>query len=738
MNVHHLRGCRPEPLGSYLKALGVLRLLGEQVDPDATGHWEGETFVLGTELDRDALLAFFLDEYRPTPLVAPWNGGSGFGPKDQQAGIAALEASSDPRVAAYREAITAARSLVAEAGWDDLSKEEQVERCRSTLPDAAVSWLDATVVLTASSRAFPPLLGTGGNVGRLEFSNNFMQRVAQVLCIDSRHPNRQRRQSEQWLHRSLLDSGTPKLIKAAIGQFDPGAAGGANSSPLGDAGSLLNPWDYVLLLEGSLLFSSGAARRLGADLPGKASIPFTVDATQVGYLSSAADEKARGELWTPLWIRPATAGELERLAGEGRAEWRGRQARTGLDFARAVGSLAVDRGITAFARHSFVERHGQNMLAVPTGRVLVRSHREAPILGAFDPWLNGIRGARSLPHGVAAKLRAVDTAMWEVAVRGGAVALQTTLSALAELERAVSRSGNLRRDRVRAPVTPLSAEEWLPLLDDGSPELRLAAAIASQRDPKRGGTVGPDSARSRAITYYLRPVQLGRARRLEWAEADSRVPGIGTRPLAYVLGEVLWARGVDAFSLGSPTREGDGEEGQRGVDIAFRYSCPVPMEDTVAYLERRVDDARLEELLGACLLLDWHEQPDVSSWNADSPGFDWSAPPAWQLLVPFFQSAGAGAGPPLRPGASWVPLLLAGRVVEVLDDAVLRLRIARRTAIVGLTADAREAMSATVSPERLAAALLIPISGFVGRWLLDRVSVTSPDEPLSQPSAITD
>jgi CRISPR-associated protein Csx17 len=732
----HLHGCRPEPLGSYLKALGVLRIVGEQSDPDATGHWIGESFVLRTEFDRDALLTFFLDDYRPTPLVAPWNGGSGFGPKDQQAGIAALEASSLERVEAYREAIAAARSLVAQPGWADLSKEERVERCRSTLPDLAVAWLDATVVLTANSRAFPPLLGTGGNVGRLEFSNNFMQRVAQVLCLDSDDPSRSRQQSEEWLRRSLLDTGAPKLVKAAVGQFDPGAAGGANSSALGDAGSLVNPWDYVLLLEGSLLFSSGAARRLGADASGKASIPFTVDTTPVGYATSVENEKSRGELWAPLWSRPATTAELERVIGEGRAEWRGRQARTGLDFVRAVSTLAVDRGITAFTRHSFVERHGQNMLAIPTSRVAVRTRREAPILSALDPWLDRVRTGRNLPNAITVRLRAVDSAMYEVAVHGGPAVLQRTLCALAELERAVSRSRNLLQDRVRNPVAGLPAATWLPVIDDGSRELRLAAAIASQRDPLHG-SFSPEAARSSATAHYLRPVQLANAWRLEWADAGTRVPGVGTRPLSNVLGDVLRTRSVDILSRGSATPDDRAEGGQRGVDVAFPFRCPVPMEDAVAFLGHSVDDTRLEQLLGACLLLDWQERPDVSSWHPDSSALDWSAPPAWQLLAPYFQPGRVSAkdGRPLRPGIHWAPLLLTGRVAEVLEDAVLRLRIARRAPLTGLTADAREAMSATVASERLAATLLIPISRYATSELLDRVSTRAPDEPLSEVSA---
>ena len=58
MNKIKLLGCRPEPLLSYLKALGVFRLVSEQVDRDARAAWEDDVFVLHTSLTQDELLQF--------------------------------------------------------------------------------------------------------------------------------------------------------------------------------------------------------------------------------------------------------------------------------------------------------------------------------------------------------------------------------------------------------------------------------------------------------------------------------------------------------------------------------------------------------------------------------------------------------------------------------------------------------------------------------------------------------
>ena len=73
-----LSGCTPEPLINYLKALGVLRLVAEQGDSGACACWHNGVFELRSTFDENALLRFFVDDYRPTPVLAPWNGDGGF------------------------------------------------------------------------------------------------------------------------------------------------------------------------------------------------------------------------------------------------------------------------------------------------------------------------------------------------------------------------------------------------------------------------------------------------------------------------------------------------------------------------------------------------------------------------------------------------------------------------------------------------------------------------------------
>jgi CRISPR-associated protein Csx17 len=125
---HELKGCTPVPLAGYLKAVGILRLVAEQADADASGFWRDERFVLCTRLTKEELVRLFVCQYQPTPVVAPWNGGSGFWPednqkhpKDQSPDLIAIRSSGDSRLSSYRAAINTCQDLIDK---DKLSKSE--------------------------------------------------------------------------------------------------------------------------------------------------------------------------------------------------------------------------------------------------------------------------------------------------------------------------------------------------------------------------------------------------------------------------------------------------------------------------------------------------------------------------------------------------------------------------------------------------------------------------------------
>jgi CRISPR-associated protein Csx17 len=78
VHVHELTGLKPEALATYLAGLGVFRLLAEQRDAEVRALWRDEHFVLVTTLDWAEIERFFVSDYAPTPILAPWNMESGF------------------------------------------------------------------------------------------------------------------------------------------------------------------------------------------------------------------------------------------------------------------------------------------------------------------------------------------------------------------------------------------------------------------------------------------------------------------------------------------------------------------------------------------------------------------------------------------------------------------------------------------------------------------------------------
>ena len=714
--IQRLEGCRTEPLGSYLKSLGLLRLIGEQADPSATGRWEAGVFVLASRLDEAGLVAFLLDEYQPTPLMAPWNGGSGFSPKDKEALVAVglLESSTEPRLASYRSGLKVAKEIADQALREGWSKEQTLEVCRGRLPDASVGWIDAAVVLTPTKPRFPPLLGSGGNDGRLDFSANFMHRIADVLCLRVGRNAPSRIISQGWLAGAL--GGTPVAgVRAAVGQFDPGSAGGVNSSPLGAAPSLVNPWDFVLMLEGALMFAGGAARRLGSDTDGKASMPFMVDSSPVGYPTGTPGEKARGELWAPLWRQPATVAEVGQLFSEGRSQWQGRQAKSGLDMVRAVASLGTDRGVQDFVRHAFLERRGLSTAAVAVGRITAGEHEEVALLGQMDPWLRRARTAKEPPAGVATAIRRLDQAIFDLAVSGGSQALQQVLTLLAGAEAVIGTAGSFR-DRTRlAPIQGLKAASWLPRLDDETSEFKVAAALASLRD-KSGF----------CLRFLIRPVQqAAKGRGLSWTDGSPEVTGLGLRPLCNVLADAHARRSVDLAA----SRLGDQSESEvPGTQTAFRYRMPVPLDVAAAFADGLLDDDRIEFLLAGLMLLDWSERPAYGNWFVRGQGLVSPPSPAWAILAPFFHGSPLpGRNGVLCAQSTWPAQLSAGRVAPVIASALVRLRMARLEPLV--TDVGAIARSCPPGP-RLGAALLISLTNWDCGNLLSRV--VSPSKGQSQ------
>lgn len=709
MNVIDLSGCTPEPLMNYLKALGVFRLVAEQADPAATMSWHGGACRLHTTLDRDSLAEFLLTKYQPTPVLAPWNGGSGFYGGGSEP-LEAITGSTTDRLALYRDSIASTREFVTAEKPKDERKERLLRLCRASLPDEMVPWLDTCFALGEDGPSYFPLLGTGGNDGRLDFTNNFMQRLADILPFGEGGPSGD---SGRWLASALFADSLVTLRKTAVGLFNPGGIGGANGTQgRFEADSRVNPWDYVLMIEGAMLFAGSVARRLGMKAGNqKAAFPFCVEAVAVGYASESdkeAENATRAELWLPLWWeRPATHAELQQLFAEGRAQLGRRQAKNAVEFALAVNLLGVSRGVGAFVRYAFVMRNGLSYFAAPLGRVPVTPRPTARLLD--DPeltqWLGRLRAAcrdkDKTPARYPMAVREIDRAVFEFSVRcesGGDAerpALNGVLRALGRTERTLSNGLRFCEEKRLRPIQGLSPQ-WLDQGDDGSPEFRLAAALSGIRGHR---VVGP-------FRSFLEPVEV-KGRSFLWARDKPAV--WSNRPVALNLAAIFRRRQMEAF-----------RDTQSGVPLWSPRR--VGLADVNAFLRGEVDDQKLADLIWGLTSVDWpavdHREPDAEDVAVP---FEFGVP---RLLVePLTITPGRGrwkltAGDAFNavPDPDVYHILASGQpdaVGHCVDLAARRLKSGGRLVIGYRNRRMAGRPLAVVSPvraDRLLAAMLFPLS----------------------------
>ncbi len=707
-----LRGCTPEPLMSYLKALGLFRLVSEQKDPAARAWWRNDRFYLSSDLDRDGLVEFLLHEYRPTPIVSPWNGGGGFfatsSSKSKEA-VGAISAVESDRLEIYRQTIEAIQRLLSDAGIKAKpSKAEKaliLARCRNQLSDLAVSWLDAVYTLSGEDPRFMPLLGTGANDGNMDFTCNFMTNLVPALTgveVGKRPPKRvcldERRAG--WLDISVFGEGSGQLVKGSVGQFNPGGIGGPNATVGFDGSSLLNPWDYVLMMEGTVLFAGAAARRLSAQSSSRAVFPFTVASSMAVSGAFEYGESSRAEFWAPLWDQPAVLPEMEQLMFEGRAQLGRRQVSNGTDFARAVVGLGTERGVYQFQRYGFLERYGRTYLATPLGRFQIRHDQEdqeiarrANVLFDLDVWMDSLRrnvSGRNAPAGLGGALSQIEGAIFEFCRQGRAEDLQSVLIAVGEAERWLSTSG-LRKDNDKGRgVRPLNrlSWDWIRFAGDSSPAFELAHAMASIHHLQKDGKtkVGP-------IRENMDPVDTER-RTTTWKEDSTSYVWTAGDPLDNMLA-VLERRCLEGRmqDLGN-------------APLASGYSAR--LIDIVEFLNGDVDLQRITNLaLPLSFIRYWArgEQDSVRRLSALAELPMAFAAMKMTLLPEEFNCQEFGEKRAISMEPRMLSMLKAGRVEEAYGVAWRRLRAS------GLQPLSKEPgiPDGLENGRRLAAALLFPL-----------------------------
>jgi CRISPR-associated protein Csx17 len=779
-----LAGCTSEPFSSYLSGLAVLRLVCEQKDPDVRGWWGNDCFQLGSNLNNDDLITFFLNEYIPTPIVSPWRRGSGFYEGDNTVGIDAILKSDSERFIKYRESIEKIKSfpempltnlplgvmldilednakgkagktllelvnetrekvnLVSpiiftesslnltiedleertkqqikssqeEKEWikvNDLiksaklvrtqvkgikrdSREEQIIRaCRDRLDECVVEWIDATAVIGPSGEAkYPPIMGTGGNEGRLDYSNNFMKFLSSMLLSNNSESSR------NLLRNALFCDPTDNLQKAHVGQYDPGRAGGFNQGHgFVNKDFPVNPWSFILTMEGTIPWVSSISRRqrtIGKEILISS---FTVKSTPVGYASSCDKDtkNARAEIWAPLWNQPTGYHEIRSFLSEGRADVGRRPASNGIEFAEAVSSLGVDRGVSEFIRFSLLQWRGDSYIALPAGRFPVQIRTESdlirelnPLLRSVDGFLKGFKG-EGPPARFSSARRCVDEAIYTTLLHGGATNVKYLVAALGRLERLIAQRGLERDPKLSHPISGLSPR-WIAAADDGSIEVRIAAALASIGPT---GDVGP-------IRSNLAPIDPKKP--WTWGTGRGQTAWEGNS-LVSRLASVLARRMMDAHRVNTEYNPLWG-------------ALQLSPKDICALIVGEIDEPLVEDLLFGFTWIRWVDTETVRKVQKDlmmqkgwgRPTADHLVPRSFALLKLLFlpgEIERNGEMITIKPEPSIIPRMRAGHIHDACKVAGRRLT---SVSLIPITTDFPDGIEGI----RIAAALLLPIRG---------------------------
>lgn len=620
-----LHGCTPEPLGNYLKALGVFRLVAEQADPRTMTFWKDGLFRLITNLSDDDLVRFFVNGignakdriYSPTPIFAPWGGRPGFykdGNKEAKSRLAKILwcARKSGRYRNAADTIRGFRRQLRERGWIVTKPKKDklgvVTVARRSWPAAGVDWFDACLAIEDDPR-FGFLYGTGGNEGSADITNNFWELIEEAIGLPQAKPN-----AEEMLKCALFGSPRVGGTTRSAGQHFPSATDSPNIGQDFTGSTSANPWDVVLMMEGGVLFAGAATKRLSQHGKGKAAFPFMLDHVATGEpQSSQKDEpkqdarivRSRAEFWMPLWDRPTTLGEFKALLSEGRLQrTTGEPATHSLQAMEAISTLGISKGIAAFHRVGLFERRGKGYYVSsslgnypvprkphPLGAILTEI---APIR---DQAYRNLREGPGVPERILVARRRLSEAFAAVVNERQEIVNEdvlSLLSAVATLEREVSLLKD--RDFRLVPCKPLSSE-WGRFVEH-QPECRLARAIANIAPWGERGQDGQRGDAVQAIRANLLPVAR-RGNSWQW-DKDSR--------------SAVWARGASLFdNLAAVLRRRliDATKG-KGEGLPLWSGYCASFSDLLALWNGEVDEERLGELIHALALI------DTGTWKAEN------------------------------------------------------------------------------------------------------------------------
>lgn len=620
-----LRGCTPEPLGNYLKGLGVFRLIAEQAYPQARAWWKDGVLVLHTKLSREELIEFFLcgigesktPIYCPTPIFAPWGGRPGFyldGNEKAKNRLQALrELNPAGRLSMSQQVVKVTDEILKNRGWTDLTKKKRadlklsiVASMRNAWSESGVDWFDACLSLEEDAR-FGFLYGTGGNEGSADITNNFWELIEETIGFPT-----PRHDSRELLSASVFGDSRVGGTSRTAGQHFPLSAGSSNCGQDFFGSSSTNPWDVVLMMEGAILFTGATTKRLSQLGKGKAAFPFMIDHLATDEPSTSTKDEAkqdaqitrcRAEFWMPLWSSPTSLPAIRALLSEGRLQRpSGERTEHTLHAVEAIKNLGVSRGIDTFHRVALFERRGKGYyLASSLGYYHTSrcSDSVAGQLSQLDDFrqqiYRNLREGPGVPDRVTRARHRFHTALRMLLEndKHDPLALLEVIVGASRVEREVS----LLKDRavILTPCPPL-ATSWLPHVDAGA-EYRVARAIASITAWGEQSAEGRSAPVVESIRANLLPVVRRWGSIWAWDETSNCVVWSRGGHIEDNLAAVLRRRLIDA-------QRGAGD----GLPLWSSYGAG--FSDLLAFWNRELDEERLCDLINGLAMVDagkWSE-----------------------------------------------------------------------------------------------------------------------------------
>ena len=662
-HILELRGCTPEPLGNYLKGLGVFRLLAEQADPQARAWWNDGFLRVHTKWSPDEVKSFFLrgigEEktpiYSPTPIFAPWGGRSAFIEDGGNAKAIArlkrllMEESLHPRFESSRKSIRASKAMLLRLGIHKQKDKDKLKQhifavSRNGWTASALDWFNASIALQEYAE-YGFLFGTGGNEGSTNITNNFWRFVEDAIGLPS---STSLPESKNLLESALFSvARNSTVLRAKVkgqktaedkdekknttaGQHFPAASSSENYGQAYYGANATNGWDVVLMMEGAILFAGATTKRLSQLGKGRAAFPFMLDMLGVGNpTDSLSDEskqnqnplaaKCQAEFWMPLWNIPTAYGDLQTLILEGRLQRpSGKPTENTLQAKEAIASLGTARGLSAFHRVGLFRRRGDIYIAASLGYETTSPSRFTGLVDELADFSAEVyrklrlkdrddrAKARNLPERIVrARLQFHQCLASLLDLKSGSFdpskCIADVLVATARVEREVS----LLKDREQLiNPCPALSRKWEPDDIDDS-ERCLARAIAGIA--AWGESSDPYRPAVDAIRSNLLPVRR-RGRAWQWDEISR---------------STVWSRGASLTANMSAVLRRRLIDAQRGKGDGLPLWSPqgATCADLLAYWNSDIDEARLAELIHGFALIDsgtW-TQNGIDDWQQKRP-----------------------------------------------------------------------------------------------------------------------